>query len=151
MAAPERPAAAVVGDGGFLIAPGSVATAVEYGIPAVWHVWITIGDCPTHGQQRGYLGGNREIAPSFEDIAICRLPSADFAAMARAMGARGAAVERPGDLRERIALAIASNEPYLHDVRVARDIQPVVTGSWGLPPRPHPGPAFGLAGKCEEW
>ena len=33
LAAPDTPAVAVVGDGGFLMLPGVVATAVEYGIP----------------------------------------------------------------------------------------------------------------------
>lgn len=150
LAAPEQPVVAVVGDGGFLMNPGIVATAVEYGIPVVWLVWNNLGYCSIRDQQRGYFGPEREIATSFEDVASGQLRSADFAAMARSMGAEGVLVERSADLREQIARAVAANKPYLLDVRVARDIQPVATGSWDLPPLPHPEPAFGVAGLYEE-
>ena len=39
LAAPSRAVAAVVGDGGFLMLPSAVATAVQYGLPAIWLVW----------------------------------------------------------------------------------------------------------------
>ncbi len=39
LAAPDRPCVAVVGDGGFMMAPYVVATAVEYDLPCVWIVW----------------------------------------------------------------------------------------------------------------
>jgi acetolactate synthase-1/2/3 large subunit len=66
--------------------------------------------------------------------------------MARAMGAAGVRVERPADLRPLLAAAIAANRPYLLDVRVARDIRPVATATWDLPPLPHPEPTLGRAG-----
>jgi acetolactate synthase-1/2/3 large subunit len=146
LAAPEQPVVAVVGDGGFLMHPGIVATAVEYDIPVVWLVWNNIGYCSIRDQQLGYFGANREIATSFEHEASGALLSADFAAMARSMGAEGVTIERPEDLREQIAAAIGSNRPTVVDVRVARDVQPVATGSWDLPPLRHPEPTFGLAG-----
>lgn len=151
LAAPERPVVAVVGDGGFLMNPGIVATAVEYHIPVVWLVWNNIGYCSIRDQQRGYFGQDRELVTSFRDEATGTLFSADFAAMARSMGAEGVLVTRPGDLCGQLAAAIASGKPTVLDVRVARDIQPVATGSWDLPPLPHPEPAFGTAGLYEAW
>ena len=39
LAAPDRPVVGVVGDGGFLMMPSVVATAVETGISPTWIVW----------------------------------------------------------------------------------------------------------------
>ena len=64
LAAPERPCVAVVGDGGFLMFPSIVATAVEYGIPAVCLVWNNLGYCSIRDQQLGYFGQGRELATS---------------------------------------------------------------------------------------
>jgi acetolactate synthase-1/2/3 large subunit len=41
-----------------------------------------------------------------------------------------------------IATAIAANRPYLVEVPVAREIRPIGTGSWDLPPLPPPEPNF---------
>ena len=149
LAAPERAAVAVVGDGGFLMMPSIVATAVEYDIPAVWLVWNNSGYCSIRDQQLGYFGPERELATSFRRAATGELYSPDYAAMARSMGAAGVRVERPADLRPLLAEAIAANRPYVLDVRVARDIRPVATGSWDLPPLPHPEPMLGRDGLDE--
>ncbi len=69
--------------------------------------------------------------------------SADYAAMGRSMGAEGSTVEKPADLAGQLEAAIASNRPTVLDVRVDPDIRPLATGSWDLPPLPHPLPNFG--------
>jgi acetolactate synthase-1/2/3 large subunit len=69
--------------------------------------------------------------------------SADYAAMARSMGADGWLVEKPANLAGQLEAAIASNRPTVLDVRVDPDIRPLATGSWDLPPLPHPLPNFG--------
>jgi acetolactate synthase-1/2/3 large subunit len=133
LAAPERPAVAVCGDGGFLMAAHSVATAVEYHIPAVWVVWNNGGYVSIRDLQIGAFGP-RELATRFRDSRTGDLVSTDFAALARAMGADGYRVEKPGDFGEALAAALASNCPAVIDVPVQADERPVATGGWVLPP-----------------
>ena len=56
-----------------------------------------------------------------------------FAAMARSCGVEGVRVDRAGDLGEAIRKGIAANKPYLIDVDIAADINPVGAGVWELP------------------
>lgn len=142
LAAPDRPVVAVCGDGAFMMNSSAVLTAVEYQIPVVWLVWNNFGYCSIRDQQRGYFGQGREIAVSFTDPSG-KLFSADYAMLARSMGADGHTVERPADLAPQLEAAIRSGRPTVLDVRIDRDIRPLATGSWDLPPIPHPLPNFG--------
>jgi acetolactate synthase-1/2/3 large subunit len=142
LAAPETPVVAVCGDGGFVMNASAVLTAVEYDIPVVWVVWNNYGYCAIRDQQLGYFGEDRELATSFNDPSGA-LYSADYALMARSMGALGATVERPADFAPQLEAALAAGRPAVLDVRVDRDVRPLATGSWDLPPRPHPMPNFG--------
>jgi acetolactate synthase-1/2/3 large subunit len=142
LAAPDRPVVSVCGDGAFMMNSSSVLTAVEYNIPVVWLVWNNFGYCAIRDQQRGYFGNDREIATSFTDVSG-NLFSADYAMMARSMGAAGHAVEKPADLAPQLEAAVASGRPTVLDVRIDRDIRPLATGSWDLPPIAHPLPNFG--------
>jgi acetolactate synthase I/II/III large subunit len=143
LAAPDRPVLGVCGDGGFLMLPGVVATAVEYDIPVVWLVWNNFGSSAIRDQQIAYFGAKRELATSFVAKGSGELLSVDFAAMARSMGADGVTVEKPSDLGPRLEQALASGRPSVLDVRVDREIRPTATASWDLPPLPHPMPNFG--------
>jgi acetolactate synthase-1/2/3 large subunit len=143
LAAPDRPAVAVCGDAGFLMLPSVVATAVEYNIPAVWVVWNNYGYNSIREQQMGYFGQGREVVTSFRNEETKALLSPDYAAMARSMGAWGALVERPQDFGEQLQQALSSGLPAVLDVRVDRDARLPATGSWDLPPLPHPAPTFG--------
>jgi acetolactate synthase-1/2/3 large subunit len=142
LAAPEKPVIAVCGDGGFAMNASAVLTAVEYDIPAVWLVWNNYGYCAIRDQQLGYFGRDRELATSFirPDGALF---SADYAMMARSMGACGARIDKPADLAPQLEAAIASGRPTVLDVRIDREVRPLATGSWDLPPVPHPLPNFG--------
>ena len=140
LAAPDRPVVAVVGDGGFLMFPGVVATAVEYDIPVVWVVWNNYGYCSIRDQQLGYFGPGRELATSFLREATGELFSVDFAGLARSMGAEGLLVERPSDLKPALEAALRSERPWVLDVRVDREAKPPATASWQLPPLPPPAP-----------
>jgi acetolactate synthase-1/2/3 large subunit len=82
--------------------------------------------------QRGYLGG-RELATDFHDPLTGQRYNPDFAAMARSCGVEGVRVDRAGDLGEAIRKGIAANKPYLIDVDIAADINPVGAGIWELP------------------
>ena len=145
LAEPESPAIAIVGDGSFMMTPHIVATAVEYHIPAVWVVWNNYGYSAIRDLQLGIFGG--ELSTTFQDQQSGELYSPDYAMMARSMGAEGVRIDRAQDLEGAVATAIAANRPYVIDVRVDRDIRPVGTGTWQLPPFPHAEPNFrSLAG-----
>jgi acetolactate synthase I/II/III large subunit len=143
LAAPETQAVAVVGDGGFLMLPSVVATAVEYGLPAIWLVWNNGGYISIRDQQRGYFGAGRELATSFTYAATGAPYSADYAAMARSMGAQGLRVETAGDLGPALKTALGSGLPTVIDVPVAADAAQPSAATWDLPPLPHPEPSFG--------
>jgi acetolactate synthase I/II/III large subunit len=143
LAAPDTPAVAVVGDGGFLMLPSVVASAVEYGIPAVWLVWNNGGYISIRDQQRGYFGAGRELATSFRYAATGEPYTADYAAMARAMGAQGLRVETPGDLGSALRAALDSGLPTVIDVPVQADAAQPSAATWQLPPLDHPEPTFG--------
>src|SRR5215510_2500111 len=142
LAAPDRPVVTVCGDGGFVMNASAVLTAVEYDLPIVWVVWNNGGFSVIRDQQFGYFGQGRELATMFRGP-HGGLVSADYAAMARSMGAEGLIVEKPADFAGQLEAAIASNRPTVLDVRVDPDIRPLATGSWDLPPLPAPAPNFG--------
>ncbi len=131
-AAPDRPCVSVCGDGAFFMHANVLGTAVEYNLPVVWVVWNNYAYASIRGLQRGYLGG-RELATDFHDPQTGARYNPDFAAMARSCGVEGVRVDRAGDLGEAIRKGIAANKPYLIDVDIAADINPVGAGVWELP------------------
>ncbi|MDF1790949.1 MAG: thiamine pyrophosphate-binding protein [Thalassobaculaceae bacterium] len=141
LAAPDRPCVAVVGDGSFLMTPHALLTAVEYDIPVVWIVWNNNGYCSIRDLQVGLFGG-RELATGFIHDASQELFSADFAMMAKSMGVESARVDSAASVEDAIDHAIRANKPYLLEVPVDREIRPIGTGSWELPPLPNPEPNF---------
>jgi thiamine pyrophosphate-dependent acetolactate synthase large subunit-like protein len=141
LAAPSRAVAAVVGDGGFLMLPSVVATAVEYGLPAVWVVWNNGGYISIRDQHRGYFGP--EIATSFTYAATGEPYRCDFAAMARAMGADGMRAQAPGEVGAAVAAALDRGRPAVIDVPVDADVPQPAVATWELPPLPAPEPDFG--------
>jgi acetolactate synthase I/II/III large subunit len=141
LAAPDRPCVAVVGDGSFLMTPHALATAVEYDIPVVWVVWNNNGFCSIRDIQHGMFGG-RELATAFEIQRSGELYSPDFAMMAKSYGVPSHRVTHAGEVEDAIQTAIRANRPYLVEVPVDRDIRPIGTGSWDLPPLPNPEPNF---------
>jgi len=140
LAQPESPAIAVVGDGSFLMTPHILATAMEYDIPAVWVVWNNHGYCSIRDMQLGMFG--QELATSFQKDKTKEPYSADFVMLARSFGVDAARANRAADLEGVLETAIKANKPYLVEVPVDRDIRPVGTGTWALPPFPHAEPNF---------
>lgn len=141
LAAPDRPCIAVVGDGSFLMTPHVLATAVEYDIPVVWLVWNNHGYCAIRDMQYGMFGG-RELATGFVNERSGQLSTPDFAMLARSFGVASHTVTHAGELEDAIQTAIKANRPYLLEVQVDREIRPIGTGSWELPPLPPPEPNF---------
>src|SRR4029453_9979001 len=106
LAQPHRAAVALIGDGGFGANPSVVATAMEAGLPVVWVGMDNAGFGTIAGLEAMHYG--TDFGCMFEcDGKPYRV---DFAAMARAMGARGqmitAARELGGALREALAASV---------------------------------------------
>ena len=141
LAAPGQPVVAVVGDGGFLMLPSVIATAVQYDLPAVWLVWNNGGYISIRDQQLGYFG--RELATRFSYAATGEPYRADFAAMARAMGADGLTVETAQDLGPALKAALDGGRPAVIDVPVDASVSQPAVATWDLPPLSHPEPSFG--------
>jgi acetolactate synthase-1/2/3 large subunit len=142
LAAPDRPAVTICGDGGFLMTASAVATAVEYDIPAVWIVWNNGGYISIRDQQIGFFGRDRQIATTFQRTDGAAY-SPDFAAMAQAMGAAGRRITSLHDVGPAVKWAIDSEQPVVLEVPVDPDAQQLATGTWSLPPLPNPPPNFG--------
>ena len=143
LAAPDRPALTVCGDGCFLMHANAVATAVEHDVPAVWVVWNNTGYGSIRGQQATFFGADREIATRFRHDATGELYSTDISAIGRAMGADGARVDSPDEIADAVEAAIKSERPTVLDVRVDASVAAPGTGSWDLPPLPGPEPDYG--------
>jgi acetolactate synthase I/II/III large subunit len=142
LAAPERACVSVCGDGGFMMRPDVLCTAVEYGIPAVWIVWNNFAYAGIRDIQHGMFA-KRAIATSFVRESDGRLINPDFVALARACGADGIRVEHAADLEGALEHALRADAPFVLDVHVDRDIRPPSVGTWQLPPTPYGEPAFG--------
>lgn len=103
-------AVAIVGDGAMLM-NNEVSTAVRFEIPAVW---IVLNDgrynmC-AQGMALQGLSGNVPVDTT--------IPSADFAAIARGMGADGIRVNNESDLKAALEKALASTVPFVVDVTI---------------------------------
>jgi acetolactate synthase-1/2/3 large subunit len=145
LAAPDRPCVAVVGDGGFMMAPYVVATAVEYDLPCVWIVWNNFAWGAIRDLQYGLFEG-RELGTAFykgKQGPGGERYNPDFASIARACGADGVTVTRSQDLRGAVELAVRNRRPCVIDVHVDSEVRPPSTGTWQLPPIPYKEPLFG--------
>jgi acetolactate synthase-1/2/3 large subunit len=145
LAAPDRPCVAVVGDGGFMMAPHVVATAVEYGLPCVWVIWNNFAWAAIRDLQYGLFEG-RELGTAFykgKQGPGGERYNPDFAAWARACGADGVTVTRSEDLRGAVEQAVKNRRPCVVDVHIDAEVRPPSTGTWQLPPIPFKEPVFG--------
>jgi acetolactate synthase-1/2/3 large subunit len=108
-------AVAVVGDGSMLM-NGEVNTAVAAGARAVWVVLNDGGyGMVEHGMR----------ALGFRPVQT-EIPSVDFVALARSMGADGVRVEREVELDDALTAAMEAPGPFVVDVRV----DPSEPGPW---------------------
>ena len=132
LAAPDKVVVSFSGDGGFMMHSNAVATAVEYGLPVIWVVMNNCGYVSIRDLQRGFYG--REYATHFRIEKTGELYSADYALMARAMGAEGIRVDHPDDLGSALQTAIASDKPTVIDVRTESDVKRFTTAVLDFPP-----------------
>ena len=113
LASPEQPVIAVVGDGGFQMTNQELATAVQYELP----VKILI-------MNNGYLGMVRQWQEMFYDRTYSEVDisvAPDFVKLAEAFGALGLRAERPDELHDVLAAALAHKGVVVVDVHVSKE------------------------------
>ncbi len=101
-----RRAVAVVGDGALLMT-NEINSAVKFHAPAVW---IVLND--------GRYGMCAQGMDALGLSADADIPQVDFAAFARAQGARATRVDHEGQLDDALAEAMAADGPFVVDVRI---------------------------------
>jgi acetolactate synthase I/II/III large subunit len=106
LAAPDRPVIAVVGDGCFMMNGMEVATAVSHNIPVVWIVENNSKLGLVHELQKFSLG-EKTVSTTFKQV--------NCAKIAEGLGAQGFRIEKPGELKEVLAIALASKKPTVID------------------------------------
>jgi pyruvate dehydrogenase (quinone) len=126
---PDRQVVAFVGDGGFTMLMGEIATAVKHELP----IKVIIIKNNSLGQikweQMVFLGN-----PEY----VCDLHPIDFAAFARACGAKGMSIERPEECRRVLEEALATPGPVVVEALVDPNEPP-------MPPRVKPEQALRFA------
>jgi acetolactate synthase-1/2/3 large subunit len=101
-----RRAVAVVGDGALLMT-NEINSAVKFEAPAVW---IVLND--------GRYGMCAQGMDALGFSADAEIPQVDFAAFARAQGARAVCVHHETQLDAALAEAMAADGPFVVDVRI---------------------------------
>jgi acetolactate synthase-1/2/3 large subunit len=127
IAHPQRAAVSLIGDGGFSTNPSVIATAMEAELPVVWLVMDNAGFGTIAGLESTHYGSS--FGCMFER---CGKPyAADYAAMARAFGARGVMIESAADLGPALAEALASALPTV--IQAPMENAPTPTpGHWNI-------------------
>lgn len=127
MAAPDRAAIALVGDGCFSSNMSVIATAVEAGVPAIWVVMDNASFGVISGIEKRHLGGTHGcmFEAGGEPYFI------DYAAVATACGARGIRIESTAALAPALEEALTCGKPTLIQVPVQLVPTPT-TGHWDI-------------------
>ncbi len=124
---PDRAAVALVGDGGFSTNPSVVATAMEAELPVVWLVMDNAGFGTIAGLESMHYGWS--FGCMFERCGAAY--RVDYAAMARACGARGVMIESAAELGPALRDALASKLPTV--IQAPMENAPTPTpGYWNI-------------------
>lgn len=107
---PGRQVITLIGDGGFLMTGGELATALQYGVP----VKVFISDNGSYGTIRMHQERQFPERPAATD-----LQNPDFAKLAEAYGARGLTIERIEDAPAVVEAALQDSGPVVVQVRSA--------------------------------
>ncbi|HEU5023046.1 MAG TPA: thiamine pyrophosphate-dependent enzyme, partial [Bryobacteraceae bacterium] len=127
MAQPDRAAVALIGDGAFGSNMSVVATAMEANLPVVWVVMDNSGFGTIAGLEAMHYGW------SFGCMFECNGQSyaIDYAAIARACGARGVLIKSAAELGPALREALASGIPTV--IQVPMENAPTPTpGHWNI-------------------
>ena len=124
---PDRAAVSLIGDGGFSTNPSVIATAMEADLPVVWLVMDNAGFGTIAGLESMHYGTN--FGCMFERGG--KPYAADYAAMARAFGARGVMITSAAELGPALEEALASNLPTV--IQAPMENAPTPTpGHWNI-------------------
>ena len=115
LANPDHPAVAFTGDGSFMMTGTAVATAVEYGLPAVWVVLNNRSMVFERRMDRFY---GKHTFCDYRIEATGELWNPDLTTMATAMGARGMRITKRAEVRPVLTEALRSREPVVVDVEM---------------------------------
>jgi acetolactate synthase-1/2/3 large subunit len=129
LAAPGRKVICLVGDGGLMSVIGALTTAVELNVPVLWVLFnnfcfSTIRSVGTAYFKNTY--GTEFTRPDGTPY------NPDFMLLAKAFGIDCALVEEPADLPAALTQAIATDKPYLLEVRTRGDVPMPRTGYWDI-------------------
>jgi acetolactate synthase-1/2/3 large subunit len=127
LAAPERMVVCLVGDGGFGQNPAMLSTAVERNLDIVWIVMNNNAYGTIAGLEKAHFGTT--FGTTFPGKPGDALP--DYAAIARAYGATGFAVEAAGQFLPVLEKALAIDGPVVMDVPMKNTPTPT-TGHWNI-------------------
>jgi acetolactate synthase-1/2/3 large subunit len=127
MAQPKRAAVALIGDGAFGSNTSVIATAMEANLPVVWVVMDNSAFGTIAGLEQAHFGSS--FGCLFERNG--KPYSVDYAAIARACGARGIAIKSAGELGPALKEALASDLPTV--IQVPMENAPTPTpGYWNI-------------------
>jgi acetolactate synthase-1/2/3 large subunit/sulfoacetaldehyde acetyltransferase len=111
-AAPDRPVVSFTGDGAFSMAMIELATAMEARLNTVTVILNNSCWGAEKAYQRDFFG-SRFVGSD--------LTNPDFAAIAKAYGARGVHTDSPAELSEVVAAALEADVPTVIDVDIRQD------------------------------
>jgi len=127
MAQPGRAAVALIGDGGFGANMSVVATAMEANLPVVWVVMDNSAFGTIAGLEKAHYGWS--FGCMFERNG--QPYNVDYAAVARACGARGIVIRAANELGPALRDALAADLPTV--IQVAMENAPTPTpGYWNI-------------------
>jgi acetolactate synthase-1/2/3 large subunit len=127
VAQPKRAAVALIGDGAFSSNMSVIATAIEAEIPAVWVVMDNSAYGTIAGLEEMHYGWS--FGCMFESKG--KPYAVDYAAVARACGARGVAIKAASELGPALQEALAANLPTV--IQVPMENAPTPTpGYWNI-------------------
>jgi acetolactate synthase I/II/III large subunit len=127
VAQPDRAALALIGDGAFSSNMSVMATAMEAKIPAIWLVMDNCGYGTIAGLEEMHYGW--EFGCMFEREG--KPYRVDYAAVARACGAKGILIQEASQLGPALREALASGVPSL--IQVPMENAPTPTpGYWNI-------------------
>jgi acetolactate synthase-1/2/3 large subunit len=128
MAQPSRAAVALVGDGGFGSNPSVVATAMEAGLSVIWLIMDNAAFGTIAGLELTHFGSDFGCVFERDGERPYRV---DYAAMARACGARGVMISSADELGPALKEALASEVPTV--IQAPMENAPTPTpGHWNI-------------------
>lgn len=127
LAAPDKVVISLIGDGGFGQNPAVLATAAIENIPAIFVIMNNRAFGTIAGLEKAHYGTT--FGTLFEKDGDSYSP--DFAAIARAYGVEGIAIEKAADFKPALERAIQLNKPVVIDVSMLNNPVPTA-GHWNI-------------------